>query len=50
MIARAIERGVDPEMIAKALDIKVSRIIYKKNLLEPILKSAQLLMKKCCHN
>lgn len=45
MIARAIERGVDPEMIAKALDIKVSRIIYKKNLLDGICSEAAELLK-----
>ena len=40
MIVKAIERGVTPERLAKALDFDVANIIRKKNLLDGICAEA----------
>ena len=40
MIRRAVERGVTPEKLAKALDVDISHIIKKLNLLEGIWAAA----------
>lgn len=45
MIAKAIERGVSPERLAKVLNLDVSAIINKKNLLDGICKEAEELLK-----
>lgn len=45
MILRAIERGVSEEKIAKALNVNVTRIIHKRNLLEGICSEAVELLK-----
>ena len=45
MIRRAIERGVSPERLAKALSVDVSQIIKKMNLLEGICPEAAELFK-----
>lgn len=45
MIVKAIERGVSPERLAKVLNLDVSAIINKKNLLDGICKEAEELLK-----
>lgn len=45
MLRRAIERGVAPERLAKALNVDVSRIMKKMNLLEGICPEAAELLK-----
>lgn len=44
MLRRAIERGVSPERLAKALSVDVSHIMKKKNLLEGICPEAAELL------
>jgi len=45
MIRRAVERGVTPEKLAKALDVDISHIIKKLNLLEGICPEAAELLR-----
>ena len=45
MIRRAVERGVTPERLAKALDVDISHIIKKLNLLEGICPEAAELLR-----
>ncbi len=45
MIRRAIDRGVSPERLAKALSVDVSQILKKNNLLEGICPEAAELLK-----
>lgn len=45
MIRRAVERGVAPERLAKALDVDISQIIKKLNLLEGICPEAAELLR-----
>ena len=45
MLRRAIERGVAPERLAKALNVDVSHIMKKMNLLEGICPEAAELLK-----
>jgi len=44
MIRRAVERGVTPEKLAKALDVDISHIIKKLNLLDDICPEAAELL------
>ncbi len=45
MIRRAVERGVTPEKLAKALDVDISHIIKKLNLLDGICPEAAELLR-----
>lgn len=45
MIRRAVERGVTPERLAKALDVDISHIIKKLNLLDGICPEAAELLR-----
>ncbi|MBA5607383.1 ParB N-terminal domain-containing protein [Duganella sp. FT3S] len=45
MIRRAVERGVKPERLAKALDIDISQILKKLNLLDGICPEAAELLR-----
>lgn len=45
MIRRAVERGVTPERLAKALDVDISHIIKKLNLLDGICPEASELLR-----
>jgi len=45
MIRRAVERGVPPERLAKALDVDVSHVIKKLNLLDGICPEAAELLR-----
>jgi hypothetical protein len=45
MIRRAVERGVAPERLAKALDVDISQIVKKLNLLDGICPEAAELMR-----
>ncbi|MEQ6292094.1 plasmid partitioning protein RepB C-terminal domain-containing protein [Vogesella sp. GCM10023246] len=45
MIRRAVERGVAPEKLAKALDVDISHIIKKLNLLDGICPEAAELLR-----
>ena len=45
MIRRAVERGVTPEKLAKALDVDISHIIKKLNLLDGICPEATELLR-----
>lgn len=45
MIRRAVDRGVTPEKLAKALDVDISHIIKKLNLLEGICPEAAELLR-----
>ncbi|UUZ46656.1 ParB N-terminal domain-containing protein [Massilia sp. B-10] len=45
MIRRAVERGVTPERLAKALDVDISHILKKLNLLEGICPEAAELLR-----
>ncbi len=45
MIRRAVERGVSPEKLAKALDVDISHIIKKLNLLDGICPEAVELLR-----
>ena len=45
MIRRAVERGVTPERLAKALDLDISHIIKKLNLLDGICPEAAELLR-----
>ena len=45
MIRRAVERGVTPERLAKALDVDISHIIKKLNLLDGICPEAAGLLR-----
>jgi hypothetical protein len=45
MIRRAVERGVSPERLAKALDVDISHILKKLNLLDGICPEAAELLR-----
>ena len=45
MIRRAVERGVAPERLAKALDVDISQIVKKLNLLDGICPEAAELLR-----
>ncbi len=45
MIRRAVERGVTPDKLAKALDVDISHIIKKLNLLDGICPEAAELLR-----
>ena len=45
MVRRAVERGVTPERLAKALDVDISHIIKKLNLLDGICPEAAELLR-----
>jgi len=46
MIRRAVDRGVTPERLAKALSVDISHIVKKMNLLDGLCKEAAELLKE----